>query len=79
MQRLNFSFQALLSTYLLENVDMLSKHCLVIYLLLDLVSVDNTDSAEQVVSQFEHHYIGGAGWGWGRLMGGHISSTIARF
>ena len=45
-------FQALLSTYLLENIDMLSKHCLVIYILLDLVSVDNTDNAEQVMPQF---------------------------
>ena len=42
-------FQALLSTYLLEDVDMLSKHCLVLYVLLDLVSVDSTDNSEQVI------------------------------
>ncbi|KAL4221649.1 Protein ELYS [Mactra antiquata] len=34
------SIHSLLSTYLLENCDMLYKHCLVLYLLLDLVSVD---------------------------------------
>ncbi|XP_053388685.1 protein ELYS-like, partial [Mercenaria mercenaria] len=40
------SLHALLSSYLLENCDMLSKHCLVLYLLLDLVSVDSSDENE---------------------------------
>lgn len=40
--------QALLSSYLLENCDMLSKHCLVLYLLLDLVSVDSSEENETV-------------------------------
>ncbi|XP_060555912.1 protein ELYS-like [Ruditapes philippinarum] len=40
------SIHALLSSYLLENCDMLSKQCLVLYLLLDLVSVDSSDENE---------------------------------
>lgn len=37
-----------MTTYLLENCDLLSTHCLVLYLLLDLVSVDSTPDNEEV-------------------------------
>ena len=40
--------QALLLSYLQESGDVLSTHCLVLYLLLDLVSVDNSDDNEVV-------------------------------
>ncbi|WAR15663.1 ELYS-like protein [Mya arenaria] len=40
------SLHALLSCYLLESSDVLSKHCLVLYVLLDLVSVDSSAEDE---------------------------------
>jgi len=44
----SLSFQALLSCYLLEGCDGASKHCLTLYLLLDLVSLDPDPDSQQV-------------------------------
>ncbi|XP_052284768.1 protein ELYS-like isoform X2 [Dreissena polymorpha] len=45
------SIHALISSYLLDNCDMLSKHCLVLYLLLDLVSVDSCQENESFLEK----------------------------